>query len=393
MFSFRPPDNISPTHKSRLSPAKTSSMNPLKLPTLPAPLVNQSQQKGIKITKNHFELNKLNGESKMENHGEKMSETIFSSSRAAFDFSAGSSNTNSSSTMSSDENDAYAELNTAPAFHPRRDIRHIRDMKQMLSPIESASTTLEMTAMEENHKKEEQIVQDEKTEFDTANEFNIADLVIPPPPPPQLPDDVGWSSDDDLNSQSLDFSLPGMDVNGVLRPSSSSNSLDNDKEDKTVAKKINSNIATKSNENISASPASPASKEKTGSPANVVSRPPSGASSSQSTRSGIPRLIRSRSNSLSSENSSRCPSRKQSIESQNVISADVSSKDGNPSTQDHFVERKNFVFYTKDRISKLTKSIDTKMENLQINSEFMVCTVLFSIVPFFCIYVCFLFIF
>lgn len=365
---YRPPDNISPTHKSRLSPAKTSSMNPLKLPTLPAPLVNQSQQKGIKITKNHFELNKLNGESKMENHGEKMSETIFSSSRAAFDFSAGSSNTNSSSTMSSDENDAYAELNTAPAFHPRRDIRHIRDMKQMLSPIESASTTLEMTAMEENHKKEEQIVQDEKTEFDTANEFNIADLVIPPPPPPQLPDDVGWSSDDELNSHSLDFSLPGMDVNGVLRPSSSSNSLDNEKEDKTVAKKINSNIATKSNENISASPAS---KEKTGSPANVVSRPPSGASSSQSTRSGIPRLIRSRSNSLSSENSSRCPSRKQSIESQNVISADVSSKDGNPSTQDHFVERKNFVFYTKDRISKLIKSIDTKMENLQINSEFM----------------------
>ena len=107
----------------------------------------------------------------------------------------------------------------------------------------------------------------------------------------------------------------------------------------------------------------------------TAQRPPSGAGSSRrnSTRStsGIPRPIRSRSNSLASECSGS-------------LSRRSSSDGGSPNMRqtqvcpdldksiDGFIQKKNYSYYTAGVVNAVLLSLEKKMEITNLNAEFMV---------------------
>ena len=311
-------------------------------------------------------------------------ETAFSSDDVDFDSSEGLSFADSSSILHSDNNDNNTNFEPfVTGSHFLRPIRHrLKQPKQVLSPIESASATLEGIVTEEcgdDEKCEKKSSECRNVENESTNtpllETNGGDhlndsfhnskgkgISVSPPP---LPDEVGWSSD------SASLSLSGMDTDGIIRASPEIVLYNSEKDSKTdfVADEPDSNIFDDSDK-ITCNTSQVNDLNKMSNNVHNSFSPPSSVTPKAS---GIPRLIRPRSYSLSDDSNSPGTAKRHTS---NRISID---SDCNSIPQEFFVEREEFIYYTEDKLEKAMKTVDKRMETVQLSAEFTVRNFLLKI--------------
>lgn len=197
----------------------------------------------------------------------------------------------------------------------------------------------------------------EEITFNSNDGLSFADSILGS----DINSGVGFDvdEDDDEQSTSSAFSFPGMDKNGILAADS-----EDETEDPIVEKLIEDSV----NEAIKEA------KEKSNAPP-TANRPPSGNSSTRTSPrasiSGIPRLVRSRSNSLNSEVSGFL-SRRGSTAS--MVSTSAPPLPSNPlsNDQEHFIEQNVFSYYNEHVVTTMLQNIEKKSQPSFLNPEFMV---------------------
>lgn len=177
--------------------------------------------------------------------------------------------------------------------------------------------------------------------------------------------------DDDENSTSSDFSFgPGMDENGILAANSDTESEENMVPERLVESDLIGNKVSKT-----------ATSKNSASSTINANRPPSGNSSARNSprtgRSGIPRLVRSRSNSLNSDASGFSSRRGStgSVVSATDVPASGAKVDGkalNDGGQEHFIERKTFSYYSENVVRTALENLEKRSQSSFLNPEFMV---------------------
>ena len=189
----------------------------------------------------------------------------------------------------------------------------------------------------------------------------LYDFQINSPPPPE---DIDESSDDFGFSDRVDFSLSEMDAEGIIRPATASPDFNLETVDSDISVFEETPAETKIKKN-------PIEEQNINSV--ITSRPPSGtlSKSMSFSKSGIPRLIRSRSNSLASDPDSPKLRKGKDLESSSLKSSG--------SLSEQFIERKKFQNFTKRKVQQIIAKLDDSLKTQNINEEFAVSDSFFSL--------------
>ena len=205
--------------------------------------------------------------------------------------------------------------------------------------------------------RENKLVIKSSNEFQTFADDSpraLYDFQINSPPPPE---DIDESSDDFGFSDRVDFSLSGMDADGIIRPATASPDFSLEAVDSDISVFEQAPTETKIKNN---------SIEEQNIDSVVTSRPPSGtlSKSISFSKSGIPRLIRSRSNSLASDPDS--PKLRKGKDSESC------SFKSSGSLSEQLIERKKFQNFTKMKVQQIIAKLDDSLKIQNINEEFAV---------------------
>lgn len=239
------------------------------------------------------------------------------------------------------------------------------DEKDGMDDIETGDNTHNDVSDRENKLVSKEILDSNKglTKFQTSADDSpiaLCDFKINAPPPPE---DIDESSDDFGFSDHADFSLSGMDADGIIRPATASpdyfEAVDSDIsvfEETPTETKIKKNSTEEQTINSV-----------------VTSRPPSGtlSKSISFSKSGIPRLIRSRSDSLASDPDSPKLRKGKNMESSSVKSSG--------SLSEQFIDRKMFQNFTERKVKQIIAKLDDSSKMQNIKEEFAVSGSFFSL--------------